>query len=922
MTIVRRVMLGFAAVAAGAAIVAGAGTLGLSQMRAGMDEMAQHAAIVTEVGTASACAVGTRRFEKDFIINAGDPTAQGKYIGEWRGEVKCVREHLAKLARLPGLEPAELDQVRDAERSVEGYAVGVEAMFERAKADPRAGPRDLNQAVVPVKDEIRKVIASLGKASENPAKQVAAGAEIGAAAQRRTEVVLVLVLLAVVAASVVVTWIVARGVGRAVGGVIAEAGRLEAAVAKGSLEIRGDEGSVGGEFRPVVAAVSRIMDAYGKPIALANQALTRLSNGDVPPPITEKARGDFNEINEALNRCIATVNALVADAGMLAKAAVEGKLATRADASRHQGDFRRIVQGVNTAFDALVGHLDSIPAPAMLVDRELRVRYMNSAALGVAGKSAAEAVGQRCSELFRTTDCNTERCACARAIRGERQASSETVARPPTGEYEIAYSGVPFRDDGKVIGALEVITDQTAVKRAMRTMEKVAGYQGRSAATVVGALEALSRGDLTVEARIETGDQETAEAARSFAAIGTAITRSADAIRALTRDAGMLAEAAVEGKLATRADAAKHQGDFRKVVEGVNRTLDAVLAPINDSATVLEKLSRRDLRARVTGNYAGDHAKIKESVNATAEALHDALAQVAQAVDQVASAASQIASSSQAVASGASEQAASLQETTSSVDSVAGMTRQSAENAQQANTLAQTARGAATEGAASMEQMRGAMGRVKASAERTSQIIRDINDIAFQTNLLALNAAVEAARAGEAGRGFAVVAEEVRSLALRAKEAATKTEELIRQSVKEAGEGEVTAKHVAGKLGEIVGGITKVTDIVAEIAAASKEQSTGIDQVNKALGEMDKVTQQNAASAEESSSAASELSAQSEELAAMVASFQLSRTAAGAERLAAPARTRSPVPAGHVNGHAASGAHRHPFPMDDPTADF
>jgi len=202
-------------------------------------------------------------------------------------------------------------------------------------------------------------------------------------------------------------------------------------------------------------------------------------------------------------------------------------------------------------------------------------------------------------------------------------------------------------------------------------------------------------------------------------------------------------------------------------------------------------------------------------------------------------------------------------------------TRQATDHAQRANALAGTAREAATTGVGAVEEMQAAIGRMRASAEGTSQIIRDINDIAFQTNLLALNAAVEAARAGEAGRGFAGVAEEVRSLALRAKEAAMKTEGLIRQSVQEAGHGDATAQRVAGELKRIAAGIGTVTDIVSEIARATREQSAGVEQVGRAVGEMDKVTQQNAASAEESSSAASELSRQAEELATMVAEFQL-----------------------------------------------
>jgi methyl-accepting chemotaxis protein len=362
-----------------------------------------------------------------------------------------------------------------------------------------------------------------------------------------------------------------------------------------------------------------------------------------------------------------------------------------------------------------------------------------------------------------------------------------------------------------------------------------------------------------------------------FDLIKSSLNDCIDAVNLMVSDTAKLVETAVAGQLSNRADAAAHQGDFRKVVDGINKTLDAVIAPVTEAIDVLERLSQRDLRARVSSNFQGDHARIKDAVNATGEALQEAMLQVAAAVEQVSSASTQIASSSQAVAAGASEQAASLQETTSSLEAVAGMTKQSADNAAHANALSQTARSAATDGASSVEQMQGAMSKIKASAEGTSQIIKDINDIAFQTNLLALNAAVEAARAGEAGRGFAVVAEEVRSLALRAKEAAMKTEELIRESVKQAGEGEATSRLVAGKLAEIVAGIGKVTDIVSEIAAASKEQSAGIDQVNRAVTEMDKVTQQNAASAEESSSAASELNGQAEELAAMVGAFQMDR---------------------------------------------
>jgi methyl-accepting chemotaxis protein len=400
-----------------------------------------------------------------------------------------------------------------------------------------------------------------------------------------------------------------------------------------------------------------------------------------------------------------------------------------------------------------------------------------------------------------------------------------------------------------------------------------------------------------------------------------------DAVNTLVADTNVLVAAAIDGRLATRAEGSKHQGDFRKVVDGVNQTLDALLAPISEAAAVLEKLANKDMRARMVGQYQGDNAKVKDSLNATAEALHDALSQVAQASDQVSAAAGQIAASSQTVADGASQQASALEETSSSLESMNAMVRRNADNAQQANGLAQGARTAASSGTAAVEQMSIAMGKIRASSEGTSQIIKDINEIAFQTNLLALNAAVEAARAGEAGRGFAVVAEEVRSLALRSKEAAMKTDALIRESVRQAGEGEETSKEVSGRLSEIAEGITKVSGIITEIAASAKEQASGVEQINKAISDLNRVTQQNAANSEESSSAAAELSSQSEELASMVATFSLSGSG-NAKSFARAKAASKQLPAAKTvasKGRAPSGHGGHNprpesvIPLDDNT---
>lgn len=231
---------------------------------------------------------------------------------------------------------------------------------------------------------------------------------------------------------------------------------------------------------------------------------------------------------------------------------------------------------------------------------------------------------------------------------------------------------------------------------------------------------------------------------------------------------------------------------------------------------------------------------------------------------QVASAAGQVSISSQTLAEGASEQAASLEETSSSLEQLASMTRRNAENAERSNHLAREARSAAEKGSLDMQAMSEAMGAIKGSSDDIAKIIKTIDEIAFQTNILALNAAVEAARAGEAGMGFAVVADEVRNLAQRSAQAAKETSAKIEGAINRTAHGVEISTKVAAALNEIVTKARQVDELVAEVASASREQTQGITQINSAVGQMDKVTQPNAANAEESASAAEELHAQAQ----------------------------------------------------------
>jgi len=246
--------------------------------------------------------------------------------------------------------------------------------------------------------------------------------------------------------------------------------------------------------------------------------------------------------------------------------------------------------------------------------------------------------------------------------------------------------------------------------------------------------------------------------------------------------------------------------------------------------------------------------------------LHRVIAGIADGTEQVAAAAGQVSSASQSLAQGSSEQAASLEETTSAMEEMAGMTRTNADNARQADGLMAEMNRVVSSANQFMNELTVSMKEVSAASQETAKIIKTIDEIAFQTNLLALNAAVEAARAGEAGAGFAVVADEVRNLAMRAAEAAKNTANLIEGTVTKVKDGTGLVDKTADAFAQVAGSSGKAQELVAEIAAASNEQAQGVEQVNRAITEMNSVTQQNAANAEESASASEELTAQSEQM--------------------------------------------------------
>ena len=304
--------------------------------------------------------------------------------------------------------------------------------------------------------------------------------------------------------------------------------------------------------------------------------------------------------------------------------------------------------------------------------------------------------------------------------------------------------------------------------------------------------------------------------------------------------------------------------------------------------------------------------------------------QMGEGAGQVAAASSQVASASQSLAEGASQQAASLEETSSSMEEMASMTKQNSNNSQQANQLMKKTAEVVDRASSSMTELRQAMDTITTASDETAKIIKTIDEIAFQTNLLALNAAVEAARAGEAGAGFAVVADEVRNLAMRAAEAAKDTSSLIEQNLDNIKHGSNLVVNTDEAFKQVDESAQKVAELVGEIAAASNEQTSGIEQINTTVAEMDKVTQQVAANAEESAASSEEMSSQASALNEMVR--ELMALVDGGKRRnghrALPAATRASITsrlAHHKSAQPEAGSKTDAskaIPLDDFDEDF
>ncbi|MFM9835433.1 MAG: methyl-accepting chemotaxis protein, partial [Methylophilaceae bacterium] len=568
-----------------------------------------------------------------------------------------------------------------------------------------------------------------------------------------------------------------------------EMARMETEHKAGNIDANIDVDKFKGAYREMAIGINRMVANHIAVMTKTTDCLNSFAEGKLDTQL-EAFPGKLALVNKGVDGLRYNIKTLIDDLHHMSEQHQAGEISVKMDEDKFVGDYKKVAQGIN----------------------EMVGEYIEE------NKTIVDCIGQFGNGDFTAT---------IKEYPGEKAFINKAVKRIG-GNLKGLIDSVNWVSVEHDKGAIDMrLRDDmfkgdfsTLAKSVNKMVEGIVDMNEKSMSVV----KAFGEGNFDAPLELFPGKK---------AEINVTIEQVRKNLKALNDDAQMLANAARAGKVSVRADSDRHQGDYRKIVDGMNETLDMIVGPITA---------------------------------------------VKSAVETIGTASKEIAQGNADLSRRTEEQASALEKTAASMEELSSTVKQNADNAKQANQLAAAASGVAIKGGAVVNEVVTTMGSINESAKKIEDIISVIDGIAFQTNILALNAAVEAARAGEQGRGFAVVAGEVRNLAQRSASAAKEIKELIADSVNKTGEGTRQVENAGHTMEEIVSSVKRVTDIIAEIAAASQEQSAGIEQVNEAVMKMDDMTQQNTALVEEAAAAAESMMEQADELTNVVSVFDIEGT--------------------------------------------